>query len=90
MKTFVLAMAVALLASCGNSQDGGVECMTNPDCDPGLSCIATVAVGSSGVCAPTGKKVCTKHCETDAECVRSSPTCLTQCDGQKICGSVTR
>jgi hypothetical protein len=86
VKTFFLAVTVAALAGCGISQDGGVECMTNPDCDVGLSCIATVAVGTSGVCAPTGKKVCTKQCVGDSDCLKSVPVCVTSCGGLKTCG----
>lgn len=80
----VLALAVA---GCGNDQSGGVACMSNPDCDLGLSCLATVATNSAGLCAATGKKVCTKQCVSDAECIKSAPVCVTSCGGLKSCGT---
>ena len=89
MRTFLLVMALALV-SCGNDQDGGIECKVNADCDLGLSCLATVAISSNGSCAATGKKVCTKQCVTSAECIITVPVCQTSCLGLMTCGNATR
>ena len=83
MRTFLLVVAVAV-AGCGASNGGGTACKANADCEPGLSCVASVAIGN-GACALTGKSVCTKQCVTDAECIRSVPVCVTSCAGLKTC-----
>ena len=90
MKTILFAVALAFsLAGCGIAQDVGVACMVNQDCDVGLSCIATDAV-ASGVCTATGKKVCTKQCVSDTECIKSAPICQTSCSGLKTCGTASK
>ena len=80
MRALFLVMA---LAGCGNGQDGGVACKLNADCDVALSCLAVRATNADGVCAATGKLVCTKQCVSDADCLKSSPICVTSCDGLK-------
>ena len=86
MKTFFLVMALGLVG-CGNSQDAGVSCKMNSDCDVGLSCLAVVSSSDGGACAATGKSVCTKQCVSDAECIKSAPVCVTSCSGLKTCGT---
>jgi hypothetical protein len=88
MKKIFLVVVLAL-AGCGNSQDGNVECTLNSDCDVGLSCLPTVTV-TAGACVATGKKVCTKQCVSNAECLKSVPVCQTSCSGLKTCGVATR
>ncbi|MBS1152658.1 MAG: hypothetical protein H6Q89_4356 [Myxococcaceae bacterium] len=89
MRALLLVMALGVVG-CGNGQDGGVACKVNSDCDVGLSCLATAAVGASGACAVTDKKVCTKQCVTDAECLKSAPVCQTSCLGLKTCGTAAK
>ena len=87
MRALFLVMALAVVG-CGNGQDGGVACKLNADCDVALSCIAVKATNADGVCAATGKSVCTKQCVSDADCLKSAPTCQTSCVGLKTCGTV--
>jgi hypothetical protein len=89
MRGLLLVVGLAL-AGCGNSQDVGVECLANADCDIGLSCLQTQSVGSNGTCSSSAKKVCTKQCVSDSECLKSAPVCVTSCLGLKTCAAATR
>ncbi|GEM_PF-2841449 len=86
----LLVVAALVMAGCGISQDIGVTCTANADCGPALSCLDVKAKDASGVCASSGKKICTKQCVDDAQCLKTGPVCQTSCDGLKTCGAAAK
>ncbi len=88
MKRLLLIAALGL-AGCGISQEIGSTCTANADCGPALSCLDVKAKDKNSVCAASGKKICTKQCVDDTQCLKTGPACLTSCDGLKTCGTAS-